>query len=76
LEEARNDLHETNCKDRSVIHELTFNNRQLLLSEAALRDRLTASDEQLRQTRVELDTANQKTTQLETNARPHKTDHT
>jgi len=41
LEDARSDLHETNCKDRSLIHELTLNNRQLQLTDAALRDRLT-----------------------------------
>ena len=49
LEDARNDLHETNCKDRSIIHELTFNNRQLQLIEASLRERVTAADDQLRQ---------------------------
>jgi len=66
LEDARSDLHETNCKDHSVIHELTFNNRQLLLSEASLRDRLAASDDQLRQLRAELDSSVQRIAQLET----------
>ena len=66
LEEARSDLHETNCKDRSVIHELTFNNRQLMLTEASLRDRLTAADEQLGQIQAELDASTVTITQLET----------
>ena len=65
LEDARSDLHETNCKDRSVIHELTFNNRQLQLTEASLRDRLTAADEQLRQLHNDLDSAVHRATQLE-----------
>jgi len=65
LEEARSDLHDTNCRDRGVIHELTFNNRQLLLSEASLRDRLTASDNELHQLRVDLDSSTQRNTQLE-----------
>jgi len=49
LEDARSELHEANCKDRALIHELTFNSRQLQLSEASLRDRLTIADDQLRQ---------------------------
>ena len=65
LEAARNDLHETNCKERSVVHELTLNNRQLQLSEAALSDRLSASDDQLRQLHSELDSSVQHVTQLE-----------
>lgn len=66
LEDARNDLHETNCRERSVVHELTLNNRQLQLNEASLRDRLTAADEQLRQLRADLDSSTQRVTQLET----------
>ena len=66
LEEARSELHETNCKDRGIIHELTFNNRQMMLTEASLRDRLTASDEQLGQIQAELDASTVTITQLET----------
>ena len=65
LEDARSDLHETNCKDRSIIHELTFNNRQLQLTEASVRDRLAAADDQLRQLRDDLDSTVQRATQLE-----------
>lgn len=66
LEDARSDLHETNCRERSVIHELTFNNRQLQLTEASLRDRISAADDEIRQLRADVDLAVQRAAQLDT----------
>jgi len=54
LEEARSDLHEINCKERGSVHELTLANRQLQLSEAALRDQLANSQQLHAQQRAEL----------------------
>jgi len=68
LETAGNDLHETNCKERSKVHELTLANRQLQLSEAALRDKLATVEQQLLQQQLQLDASLLRVTQLDTSA--------